>query len=126
MNLYTIFTKCVEICNLNLITNDVEDENIEVYRPDVDNELIACKNYRYCKRKLYKRLKQINFNLCDRCIVRFGNFKLTGEINECCVCLEEVDMIKLPCTHTICGDCWYKICFKYAKKFCPICRYSIK
>ena len=112
---------CKSICDYD----DDESDIIEVYRV-IDEEFTNCRNHKYCKGKLYKRLNVKNFNLCNRCLTRFGKFELSNEINECCVCLEYLRLIKLPCNHNICNECWYKISFKNVTKRCPLCRIVIK
>ena len=127
MEYYINFSHCLNECKKKCNFDDAEDNQVELYRSDfIDNEKIPCRNYKYCRNKLYKRLKETNFSLCDRCLNRFGKFELSDEIEECCVCFETVKMIKLTCAHKICNECWYKIAFKFENKFCPLCRSSIQ
>lgn len=47
-------------------------------------------------------------------------------IKECCVCLEDKQLVKLLCEHEICIDCKNKIlCDNNLLKKCPLCRMSL-
>ncbi len=71
--------------------------------------MIECRNYKYCKEKEPKWLLDCNNGMSVACAAQMGPHKITDQIEECCVCLENKKMIMLKCNHKICNDCWYNI-----------------
>ena len=86
-------------------------------------ELVECRCYDFCKKKLPKYM--LNYNeLCYDCESQLGNHIKTDIINMCCVCFLDTEMLQLGCNHTICNNCWYKITQNSIEKKCPLCRYD--
>lgn len=97
--------------------------------PNTCCELIECRNFDDCRNKMpLWILKECN-GLCNECFVQMGTHELTNIVQECPICFEESNMIKLSCNHLLCNKCWYDItlnsCLDITKNFipeCPLCR----
>ena len=88
---------------------------------------IECRNYKYCNKKLPKWVLFCHNGMCMNCVIQMGKHTYTIVIEDCCVCLETKNMLKLKCNHKICNDCWYTITKKLfvnddRKQLCPLCR----
>ncbi len=68
---------------------------------------------------------------CLNCKIQYGQIEKTDKIDECSICLQDKNMIKLPCSHLVCFDCWKKeshtsyLSAKANERFpvdCPLCR----
>lgn len=89
--------------------------------------LIECKNYKNCKMKLPKWVLLCSNDMCINCDIQMGKTTYLNQLEECCVCLENKNMLILKCKHKICNDCWYNISkpvFQSLDKQsrCPLCR----
>lgn len=85
---------------------------------------IECRNFSHCRIHLPKWVANCNNGMCVNCAAQMGPHKYTDKVNECCVCLENMNMILLKCNHMICNDCWYIITEQYndTPLKCPVCR----
>ena len=86
-----------------------------------------CRNYTYCNVRQPKWVSDIHNGMCMNCAAQMGPHKISDNIFECPVCLENKNIIILNCNHKICNECWYKITEKgnadyNYKSACPLCR----
>ena len=128
--------ECVLQCYCNCY-NEETDEYDEIcvcghrehnsYCPSHCCVYIECRNYKYCNNKHPKWYLDCNNGMCVNCAVQMGDHLLTNTIEECCVCLENKQMIVLKCYHVVCNDCWFTItkeCINSCNynRYCPLCR----
>lgn len=68
---------------------------------------------------------------CMNCKIEYGQIEITDKNEECPICLENKNMILLPCSHLVCFDCWKKesatsyMSARANERFpvqCPLCR----
>ena len=84
---------------------------------------IECRNFNHCRTHLPKWVSTRNNGMCVNCAAQMGPHKYTDQVSECCVCLENKNMILLKCNHMICNDCLFateECSLKYPLK-CPLC-----
>ncbi len=90
--------------------------------------LFECRNYKFCNVKQPQCILWCDNGMCRGCAVQMGRHTITNIIEECCVCLENKNMIILKCNHKVCNDCWYNITndgFDTDERkppLCPLCR----
>jgi len=86
--------------------------------------LIECRNHKKCETKLPQWIINCHKGLCDTCSVQMGSHTYLNSVEECNICLEWKQMIKLQCNHHICNDCWYDITLDSNEEYvlCPFCR----
>jgi hypothetical protein len=53
------------------------------------------------------------------CAAQMGPHKYIGNISECCLCLENNNILLINCDHKICSDCWFKLTLIIP--LCPVC-----
>ena len=99
------------------------------YCPNNCCNLIECRNYDYCLKKMPLWILMEYKGLCDTCHVQMGEHELLNKKDECPVCFEDSTLVKLSCGHLLCNECWYNITYSsindLKKNFvpeCPICR----
>lgn len=74
---------------------------------------LPCYNSFVCNRICPLWCLNIHGGTCINCAVSFGKLYFNGT-NECPVCLDNKDLIKLPnCSHAMCSDC-FKRCYMYS------------
>lgn len=92
-------------------------------------ELVECHNYRLCGEKNPQWLLDCNNGMCHHCAVMIGKIKFLDVKEECPVCMETKDMIKISCEkHNLCIDCWKQMSETKDRPVplsCPLCRESI-
>lgn len=129
---------CLEQCNCECydIVDSDSDEDIVIsheictcghrehggYCPSNCCQPLECRNYKFCKVKNPKWLADIHNGMCMNCAVQMGRHKVSDQVDECCVCLEDKNMIILNCRHLICNECWFKITKNDEDDKCPLCR----
>ena len=91
------------------------------YCPSVCCKPIECRNYKYCNVKQPKWLSFCHNGMCMNCAILMGKHTYTTQLEDCCVCLENKNMLILKCNHKICNDCWYNISI-FGSSLCPLCR----
>lgn len=82
-----------------------------------------CQNYRVCKGKLPVHHKEANNGICIWCKVYFGHVSFTDVFDECSICMDVKNVLKTPCGHEFCIDCYGK--WRCNNNTCPICRADI-
>ena len=86
------------------------------------NNIKPCLNYKQCGILLPDVIPNIHNDLCIYCTIQTGPHVKLDMVEDCCVCLETKNMIKLKCNHNICYDCWIAITNNKQHQ-CPICRH---
>lgn len=132
-------TKCNGEC---LIQCDCEcyDEKIDIYFdicvcghrrhnglcPSDCCNPIECRNFKFCDTILPEWVTFCHNGMCMNCADQMGKHTMTTIKENCPICYENEIMIKLPCDHLLCNDCWFKITTSETYKInkCPLCRES--
>ena len=88
---------------------------------------VKCRNYNFCKEKLPRYVLSCHNGMCMNCAIQMGRHRFADQKGNCCVCLENKNMLLLKCNHQICNDCWYSITIDCSgnnckKPLCPLCR----
>ncbi len=102
-------------------------------------ELIECKYYKHCGKKLPKWVHTLHREMCPNCaaMVYDGKTKFTEIKQDCPVCYDEKYMMKLPCNYLLCLTCLYSMYDRNEniieienipvaqRTKCPLCRNTI-
>lgn len=86
--------------------------------------LVECRNYKNCKSKQPQWISNCYDSMCVKCFLQLGQHIYTNQVEECCVCFENKNMLILQCKHKFCNDCWFNITKTdlYKPTPCPLCR----
>ena len=74
---------------------------------------LKCQNYKYCKVLQPKWISDFYDGMCMNCAI---------QIEKCCLCLENKNMLILKCGHKICNECICNDFFANEEHCCPLCR----
>lgn len=93
-------------------------------------ELIECHNYRICGEKRPQYILDCHNGMCIDCMLLIGKINFLNEKDDCPICTDNKDMIKISCgKHKVCLDCWKQWSQENSNKesplTCPLCRESI-
>jgi hypothetical protein len=91
-------------------------------------QLIECPNFKLCGKKYPQWYLNCYKGLCINCRVCYGKIKFLDQKDECSICFETKEMIKINCgKHKFCLECWTTwadTTIKYPVA-CPFCREGI-
>jgi len=101
-----------------------DHQNHQGYCPTHCCNLIKCRNYDKCNIKLPQWIIDCHKGVCDNCFVQMGIHDYLELKEECNICFEIKNMLKLQCGHNICNDCWFDITYTSDDIYvlCPFCR----
>lgn len=101
---------------------------------------VECKNHTFCDGTVPAYIADCKYGrthpqfkidhtpgICTSCVYKMGKHVYTNQIEDCCVCLENKNMIVLTCNHKVCNDCWFNITKNEVentvrRSLCPLCR----
>ena len=91
-------------------------------------QLVECHNFKLCGKKRPQQVLDAHNDMCVDCAIMIGKIIFMDDKDDCPVCMENKEIIKLTCNHTICLDCWKQMSETPDRPIplsCPLCRKSI-
>jgi hypothetical protein len=110
-------------------SNDISDKYCRKEECKHNCTLKECHNYRLCETKHPECFLNCHNGMCLYCAMSIGKIIFTGEMDECHICMDMKELIRISCNlHKLCLDCWKKMSDNEERTSvmkCPFCRKSI-
>lgn len=90
--------------------------------------LVECHNFKLCGKKRPQRILDCHMGMCMDCAVHIGKIQFLGEKDDCPICMEHKEVVKICCgKHSVCVTCWkeWSDANTDPPLSCPLCRETI-